>query len=87
MVALSVASAFLFAGKAVLAVDLDNNDSRAYQVKIRTGSTLNSSINGKSIQKNVCSGNCEIEVVGVGTAKVSGNMTVVINGGRLSVRK
>jgi hypothetical protein len=83
--AMVVASGFL-TGSA-LAVDLDNNDSRTYQVKIRSGaSTTNSSIGSKVIQKGVCS-NCEIEVVGVGAAKVSGKMTVVINGGRLSIRK
>jgi hypothetical protein len=56
-------------------------------VKIRSGaSTLNSSINGNTRQVNVCS-SCEIEVVGAGTAKVSGPVTVVIKGGKLSVRK
>ena len=68
-------------------MDLNNNDSKTYQVKIRSGaSTTNSSIGSKSIQKSVCS-SCEIEVVGAGSAKVSGNVTVVISGGRLSVRK
>jgi len=77
----------LFFCEAALAVNLDNNDPKGYAVKIRSGaSTLNSSINGNTRQVNVCS-SCEIEVVGAGIAKVSGPVTVVIKGGRLSVRK
>ena len=84
LIGLLTASAFF---QTALAVDLDNDDSRRYEVKIYSGaSTLNSSIESKSKQLQVCS-SCEIEVVGVGRVKVSGSVTVLIKDGKLSVRQ
>lgn len=71
----------------VLATDLDNQDSKDYDVKVRTGagSTTNYTIYHGSTKLNICSGPCEIEVVGVGTVKVTGKEKVVIKNGQLSV--
>jgi hypothetical protein len=68
----------------VFPVDLKNEDGQRYEVKIHTGSsTLNTSIDGNNTQLNVCS-DCVIEVVGVGTVKAKGSVTVVIKDGKLS---
>jgi hypothetical protein len=78
------AALLLLLTAAVYPVDLKNEDSQRYEVKIHTGSsTLNTSIDGNNTQQNVCS-ECEIEVVGVGTIKAKGSATVVIKDGKLS---
>jgi hypothetical protein len=82
------AIAFVLAALAVCgtarAVDLENNDHQNYVVKIHDGaSTSTGTIYSISVQKQVCS-KCEIEVVGVGSIKVSGSVTVTIKNGALS---
>jgi hypothetical protein len=68
----------------VLGVDLRNEDNTRYEVKIHDGpSTLNTSIDGNSTQANLCS-SCTIEVVGVGSIKVTGSTRVVIKDGKLT---
>jgi hypothetical protein len=67
------------------AVDLRNEDSRRYEVKIHSVGTTNTSIESNTTQMSVCS-DCEIEVVGVGKVKASGSETVVIKDGSLEVR-
>jgi len=83
----SIGTVVLIAATAVFATDLDNQDSRDYDVKVRTGggSTTNYTIYHGSTKLGICSGPCEIEVVGVGTVKVSGKEKVVIRNGQLSV--
>ncbi len=77
-------AALLLMAVTVFPVDLKNEDGQRYEVKIHTGSsTLNTSIDGNNTQSNVCS-DCVIEVVGVGTVKVKGSVTVVIKDGKLS---
>lgn len=69
------------------AVDLKNEDSSKYEVKIHSGaSTTSTSIEGNTTQSNVCS-ECEIEVVGVGTIKASGSEVVVIKDGKLTKKR
>lgn len=71
-----------------LAVELRNEDSgKTYKVEIHEGAgmTRHSSINGSTTQASVCS-SCEIEVVGVGKAKVQGSQRVIIRGGKLTVQ-
>jgi hypothetical protein len=81
---LNVAIVLTLCGVVVLGVDLRNEDSTRYEVKIHDGaSTLNTSIDGNSTQANVCS-SCTIEVVGVGSIKVSGSTRVVIKDGKLT---
>jgi hypothetical protein len=66
------------------ASDLKNEDSARYEVKISSGaSTISTSIEGRTMQSNVCS-ECEIEVVGVGKIQVKGSEVVVIRDGKLS---
>lgn len=77
-------AALLLLTATVYPVDLKNEDGQRYEVKIHTGSsTLNTSIDGNNTQVNVCS-DCVIEVVGVGTVKAKGSVTVVIKDGKLS---
>jgi hypothetical protein len=66
------------------ASDLKNKDSAGYEVKISSGaSTISTSIEGRTMQSNVCS-ECEIEVVGVGKIQVTGSEVAVIRDGKLS---
>ena len=66
------------------ASDLKNEDSARYEVKISSGaSTTSTSIEGKTLQSNVCS-ECEIEVVGVGKIQVKGSEVAIIRDGKLS---
>ncbi|MBA2647820.1 MAG: hypothetical protein H0U81_13565 [Pyrinomonadaceae bacterium] len=77
-------AALLLMTVTVFPVDLKNEDGRRYEVKIHDGpTTLNSSIDANSMQLSVCR-DCVIEVVGVGTVKVKGSVTVVIKDGKLS---
>lgn len=70
----------------IFAVDLQNEDSKSYNIEIQESSTTtNSSINGGSTQVSVCS-SCTIKVVGGGSATASGSATIVIKDGQISVR-
>lgn len=69
----------------VFAVDLKNEDSSSYEIKIHDGpSTTSTSIEGNTTRVSICS-DCTIEVVGVGTVEASGDAVVVIKNGELSV--
>jgi len=84
---ISLAALVVMLATAAFATDLDNQDSRDYDVKVRTGagSTTNYTIYHGSTKLGICSGPCEIEVVGVGTVKVTGKEKVVIKNGQLSI--
>lgn len=70
---------------AVLAVDLKNEDSRTYEIKIHDGpSVTNSSISGNTLRTSICS-DCKVEVVGIGTVEASGDQVVIIRDGNLIV--
>lgn len=75
----------LLVAGAVCAVDLKNEDSSSYDIKIHDGpSTTSTSIEGNTTRVSICS-DCKIEVVGVGTVEASGDTVVVIKNGELSV--
>ena len=66
------------------AVDLKNEDSKKYDVKVEVGaSTTSTSIEGNTTKVSICS-DCKITVVGVGTVEASGSDVVVIKNGELS---
>lgn len=72
-------------GCATFAVDLKNEDSTTYELKIHDGpSTTHSSIEGNTTRSSICS-DCKIEVVGVGMVEASGSQTVIIRNGELIV--
>jgi hypothetical protein len=80
---LSACAAILFVITG-LASDLKNEDNARYEIKISSGaSTTSTSIEGKTLQSNVC-GECEIEVVGVGKIQVKGSEVAIIRDGKLS---
>jgi hypothetical protein len=69
----------------VLAIDLQNQDDKKYEVKITQGATTSdTSIEANTTVGNIASGDAEIEVVGVGTIKASGQDTVLIKDGKVS---
>lgn len=69
----------------ILAVDLKNEDSQSYDLKIHDGpATTHSSIEGNTTRTSICS-DCTIEVVGVGSIQASGDAVVVIKDGQLSI--
>ena len=77
-------AALLLMAATAFPVDLKNEDGQRYEVKIHTGSsTLNTWIDSNTLQTSVCS-DCVIEVVGVGTVKAKGSVTVVIKDGKLA---
>lgn len=81
---LKILVAFLVLAAAASAGDLRNEDGRRYEVKVHEGATTrNTWIDGNSTALGICS-NCEIEVVGVGRVKISGQERAVIKKGRLS---
>lgn len=71
-----------FAVSVVGAVDLVNKDSKKYDVKISDVGTTHSSIEGNTTKSGICS-DCEIEVVGVGTMRASGDEKIIIENGSL----
>ncbi len=85
MARLMILLALVLFGCSALAVDLKNEDSTTYEVKIHDGpSTTHSSIEGNTTKSGICS-DCKIEVVGVGTVEASGDKVVIIKNGQLTV--
>jgi len=81
---LIIVSVLIFSVCNVLAVDLVNQDSKKYEVKVHSGaSTTNTSIESNTTQISICS-ECKIEVVGVGEIEASGSVKVIIKDGKLS---
>lgn len=78
---------FFVASTTVLATDLTNKDSRRYEVKIQQGpGTTNASIDSNTTRIGVCSSACTVEVVGVGSVKLTGKeKAVIIEKGKMSV--
>jgi hypothetical protein len=66
-------------------VDLINKDNGGYEVKVslQNGSTR-TFIDPLSVKRDICSGQCEIQVKGVGTINASNSDKVVIRNGNLS---
>jgi len=85
MRALSLVLSIALFSSAGFAADLQNRDSKSYDVKIHDGgSTTHSSIGGNTYRNSVCS-SCRLEVVGVGEIDVeSGDSRVTIQNGSLS---
>lgn len=77
--------ALLSASLTLTAVDLKNEDSKTYEVKVHEGSaTTNTSISGNSTKHSITSDG-KIEVVGVGTIEAKGDVVVVIKNGAISI--
>jgi len=77
-------AALLSAGLTLWAVDLKNEDSKTYEVKVHEGgATTNTSIGGNTTKYSITSDG-KIEVVGVGTIRASGDDVVVIKDGAIS---
>ena len=76
--------ALLSGGLTLGAVDLKNQDSKTYEVKVHEGgATTNTSISGNTTKHSITSDG-KIEVVGVGTIEASGDDVVVIKDGAIS---
>ena len=83
-IAFTTAIALFSAALTVSAVDLKNEDSKTYEVKIHEGAaTTTTSISGNTTRSNITSDG-KVEVVGVGTIEASGDVTLVIKDGALS---
>jgi hypothetical protein len=66
------------------ATDLTNKDSQKYEVKVQNVGTLNTSIDSSTTSVGICSQSCTVQVVGVGSVKVTGKeKAIVIEGGKL----
>jgi hypothetical protein len=79
-----VCCALIAAACTAAAVDLKNQDSSSYDIKIHDGPTTTSStIEGNTTRVSICS-DCKIEVVGVGEIEASGDVVVVIKDGKLA---
>jgi hypothetical protein len=76
---------FAISGVGAFAVDLRNEDSQSYTVRVHDVGTTHTSIGSSTTMASICS-SCEIEVEGVGSLKASGSETVVIKDGQLSKR-
>ena len=75
----------LFSATGAFAVQLRNEDSGRYDLRIDSGiSTLSTFVNSNTTMK-ACDDTCSIEVMGVGTIEASGDETVVIQDGELSI--
>ena len=74
----------LFASGA-LAVDIQNKDSKKYDLKIESGaSTTSTSIEGNTTKANACT-ECSVEVVGAGKVDAKGDDVVLIKDGAVTV--
>ena len=81
---LALAVATLGLATTAAAVDLKNEDSKKYDVKVEEGAaTTSTSIEGNTTKVSICS-ECRITVVGVGTVEASGSDVLVIRNGELS---
>ncbi len=76
----------LLAAGGAMAVDLKNEDSRSYDVKIHDGPAVTStSIDGNTTRVSICS-DCTLEVVGAGSIQAAGDQVVLIKDGALSIQ-
>ncbi len=73
----------LFWMTSAMAVTLENKDSSSYDIKVRTSSTMSTSISGGTVKQGICSSSCKIEVKGVGDIEASGSDWVLIKDGKL----
>ena len=86
IVSIIFATTFLSAGT-VFAIDLSNEDSKAYNLRVIEGSTTtNTSINGNATVMSICSGKCQIEIVGGASVDVSKANSAKIKDGKISVK-
>ncbi|MDQ2745803.1 MAG: hypothetical protein M3T96_00890 [Acidobacteriota bacterium] len=68
---------------AAFAADLKNEDGVKYEIKIyKSEGRVETTIDGGTTISQICS-ECEIEVVGVGRAKISGAEVWIIKDGKL----
>lgn len=84
----SLIAALLFSSGIASAIELSNEDSKTYQIKVQEGSTTtNTSINGNSTRMTICNGKCKIEIVDGPTIDVTGASTVRIKDGKFEIKK
>ena len=81
--AISLASISLFWATSAMAVTLENKDSSSYDIKVKSSSTMTSSISGGTVKQGICSSSCKIEVKGVGDIEASGSDWILIKDGKL----
>ncbi len=75
-IVIALTSAAAFAG------GIENKDSKTYKVDIIDGaSTTETTIDGNTTNSSVCS-DCKVKIHGVGTFKLSGSQTIVIQDGK-----
>ncbi len=85
MKAVALAAAATLAATLAWGVDLKNEDSSAYELKIKDGAaTTSSSIEANTTRVSICS-DCTIEVVGVGEIAAAGDQVVLIKDGALTI--
>jgi hypothetical protein len=83
LAAATLASLTLLAAGDASAIDVRNEDERAYAMTV-TSSAMARDVNlrGLTLSFFVCVGSCEFKVEGVGTVKASGQDVITIRGGR-----
>ncbi|MBF0103617.1 MAG: hypothetical protein HQK77_22180 [Desulfobacterales bacterium] len=86
-VILAVSLIFFLTTLAIAGVNLKNEDSQSYDIKVHQGSTTSTSINGGTTANDRCSGDCKIEIVGGDSIEAKNGETVIIKNGKLSIKK
>ena len=88
LAAVALASMTLFSAASASAVDVRNEDERAYPMTV-TSSAMSRDVNlrGLTLSLFVCVGTCEFKVDGVGTVKATGQEVITIRGGRFITDK
>lgn len=85
---LSAATLLMGSVATASAIDIRNEDDRAYPVTIVSSSmTRDMNLTSLTMSIVVCVGECEFRVAGVGATKARGNDTVTIRNGRFVVER
>jgi hypothetical protein len=88
LAAAALASIALCSAADASAIDLRNEDERAYPMTVTSSEmTRELSVRPLTLSFYICVGTCEFKVEGVGTVKASGQDVITIRGGRFVTEK
>ena len=74
---------FIFVSNGLLAVSLQNKDSKSYKISVKSSSsTMRATINGGTVKGSICN-ECSVSVEGIGKVDANGTDKIIIKDGKI----